>query len=176
MLRMRFSDRFTTSLTVGYDANSNDFGWVDTKYDTLMNPLILFGRRDVTTISNILNIKYIFNTKLSLNLRGRHYWSRAEYLDYYKLNEDGNLTSAVYPEDPSMSFNVITADLQFVWYFAPGSEISVVWKNYIQTMDDKIRITYRDDFVNTIKAPQANSFSVRVLYYLDYQRVKKVFT
>ena len=174
MLRMRFSNRFTTTLSVGYDVNNNDFGWVDTKYDTLMNPRIIFGRRDVTTISNILNIKYIFNTKVSLNLRGRHYWSRADYLDYHKLNEDGNLTSAAYSENPSMSFNVITADLQFVWYFAPGSEISLVWKNYIQTMDDKIRITYRDDFISTIKAPQANSFSVRVLYYLDYQRVKKV--
>jgi hypothetical protein len=171
--RMRFSDRFSITLTGSYNRNTNDFGWVNTQYDSLFNPSIFFGRRNVTTVSNILNFKYIFNTKASLNLRGRHYWSRVEYLDFYQLDTDGHLTWNNSVAEPPQNFNVFTADLQFVWYFAPGSEISVVWKNMINTSDDNIHLNYREDFRQTIIAPQANSFSVRVLYYLDYQSVRK---
>jgi len=172
--RMRFSDRFSITVSCMFQDNFNDYGWADTRYDTLMNPSIYFGRRDITTISNVLNIKYIFNTKASLNLRGRHYWSRVEYLDFYKLEKDGQLSKTDFDLHPSQSFNAFTADLQLVWYFAPGSEISFVWKNSIHTSDENIRLDYREDFRNTITAPQANSFSVRVLYYLDYQTVRKL--
>jgi len=170
--RMRFSNRFTITLSVGYDQNRNDYGWVSQSGSSSESPMIFFGRRDVTTISNVLNLKYIQNTRLSFNLRGRHYWSRAEYFDYYLLKEDGHLDASPFDGDPSLSFNVLTADLQVVWYFAPGSEISMVWKNYINTADDQIHLNYREDFKNTITSPQANSFSIRILYYLDYLKVK----
>jgi hypothetical protein len=62
-----------------------------------------------------------------------------------------------------------------VWYFAPGSEMSVVWKNAINTYDDHLVHSYFTNLDHTISAPQSNSFSVRVLYYLDYQYIKKVF-
>jgi hypothetical protein len=45
--RMRFSNRFTVSLTMRYHSNLNEYGWVSTQYDSLMNPKILFGRREV---------------------------------------------------------------------------------------------------------------------------------
>ncbi|MBK7027887.1 MAG: hypothetical protein IPH45_01140 [Bacteroidales bacterium] len=170
--RMRFSDKFTVSMLIGYDKNFNDYGWVQTDYDSISQPVIRFGRRDVTSISNILNLKYIFNTKMSLNLRGRHYWSRAEYFDFYTLQQDGSLKSGDFTANSSLSFNVFTADLQYVWYFAPGSEISLVWKNYINTYDDRMELSYREDLMDTLRAPQANSFSVRILYYIDYTSVR----
>jgi hypothetical protein len=111
---------------------------------------------------------------MSLTLRGRHYWSRAEYLDYFRLQENGTLTRVDYDQNSSLNFNVFTADMQFVWYFAPGSELSIVWKNYIRTSNAQLDITYFDDFRNTLRSPQANSFSLRVLYYLDYVKVKSV--
>jgi len=94
--RFRFSERFTVTFTVEYAKNQNDRGWVNTTYDSLMNPVIYFGRRDVITLNNILNLTYIFNTKASVSLRGRHYWSRARYYDYYTLNRDGNLEPSNY--------------------------------------------------------------------------------
>jgi hypothetical protein len=173
--RFRFSDRFTISLTVGYDKNQNDRGWVNTAYDTIGNPVIYFGRRDVITVNNILNVTYIFNTKASISLRGRHYWSRARYYDFYTLNRDGYLDQSDYSNDHNINFNAFTIDLQFVWYFAPGSELSVMWKNIINTMDNNMNTNYLRDFSATIRSPQSNSFSVRVLYYLDYQNLKHLF-
>jgi hypothetical protein len=54
--------------------------------------------------------------------------------------------------------------------------MSVVWKNVINTMGDELEQSYLTDLGNTLRAPQTNSFSVKVLYYLDYLNIKKAFT
>jgi len=152
----------------------NDNGWVETQVDSLGNPTIYFGRRDVLTINNVLDARYIFNTKLSLSLRVRHYWSQVNYLQYYTLNHDGNLQPDDYWQDHNINFNAFTADLQFIWYFAPGSELSVVWKNLIMTSGNQLNNNYFNDLGETLGAPQTNSFSARILYYIDYQLIKKI--
>ena len=173
--RIRFSDRFSLALEINYEKDLNNYGWVTTTYDSLSNPVISFGRRDITTINNILNARYIFSTKTSLSLRARHYWSQAKYLSFYTLNQNGQLDPAGFIENQNINFNAFTIDLQFIWYFAPGSELSVVWKNAIFTLDEKLVSNYFRDFSNTISSPQANSFSFRILYYLDYLLLKKTF-
>jgi len=171
--RYRFSDRFMISLDISYNKSLNDYGWVNTDYDIAGNPSIFFGRRDVSTFSNVLDLRYVFNTKLSLTLRGRHYWSQADYLDYYILNDDGSLSHSDVPQDAAVNFNAFNADLVFAWYFAPGSELSMVWKNAIYTQQPGLTNTYWHDLRNTLEAPQSNGFSIRVLYYLDSQYFKK---
>jgi hypothetical protein len=172
--RFRFSDRFSLTLSARIDKNLNNYGWVGTEYDSLSEPTIYFGRRDITTINNILTAKYIFNTKTSLSLRARHYWSQAKYLSFYTLNNDGYLDPAPFMEGQNINFNAFTADLVFVWYFAPGSEMSVVWKNAITTYGEMLEPSYVQNLSDMMSSPQANSFSIRILYYLDYLFVKKV--
>jgi hypothetical protein len=174
--RIRFSDRLSATLDMQYEKDMNNYGWVQTNYDSLMNPVITFGRRDITTISNILNIRYIFSTKASLTMRARHYWSQAKYLSFYSLEKDGSLAGTDFIQGQDINFNAFTVDLQFVWYFAPGSEMSVVWKNVINTVDDQLVYNYFSDFANTVTSPQSNSFSIKVLYYLDYLSIKKAFS
>lgn len=171
--RVRFSDRFAVTLSTSYEKNLNNQGWVKTNFDSLFNVITLFGRRDVNTISNILTVSYIFNTKASLSLRARHYWSMAKYLEFYTLNGNGTLDQSDYNQNHDINFNAFTVDLQFVWYFAPGSELSVVWKNIISTQDQAVADNYWNNLGNTLHSPQTNSFSVRVLYYLDYLKLKK---
>ena len=77
---------------------------------------------------------------------------------------------------PMTTLRFTSFDPQFVWYFAPGSEMSIVWKNAINTHDDQLVHSYFTDLGNTINAPQSNRFSIRVLYYLDYLYVKKAFS
>jgi hypothetical protein len=172
--RVRLSDRLSVSLEMWLEKEQNNHGWVTTSSDTVGNLSIFFGRRDVTTINNILNIKYIFNTKASLSLRARHYWSQAKYISFYTLNEDGSLTDSYFMEGQNINFNAFSADLQFVWYFAPGSEISIVWKNAINTFGEELVHNYVTDLGNTLNAPQSNSLSIKILYYLDFLTIKKV--
>jgi hypothetical protein len=174
--RVRFSDRFSVTIDMQFEKDLNNYGWVTTQEDAYMIPSVYFGRRDITTISNILSAKYIFSTKTSISLRARHYWSQADYLAFYTLENNGSLTSSAFIDGQDINFNAFTVDLQFVWYFAPGSEMSVVWKNVINTWGDQLEQNYLADLGNTLSAPQSNSFSVRLLYYLDYQYIKKVFS
>jgi hypothetical protein len=174
--RFRFSDRFSMTIDLQYMKALNDFGWVETDFSEDSEPVVFFGRRDITTINNVLTSQFIFNTKTSLSLRVRHYWSQAKYLQYYTLNNNGYLDPSSYWQNHDINFNAFTVDLQFVWYFAPGSELSVVWKNNINTSGNMIETNYFHNFNDMITSPQTNSFSFRVLYYLDYLYIKKVFS
>ncbi len=173
--RMRFTDRFMVSYNFNFTKNLSDYGWVNTAYDSVGNATSWFGERDVTTISNILNLRYIFNTKVSLTLRARHYWSKADYSDYYTLQPNGSLAQADYTKNANINFNAFTVDLNFGWYFAPGSELSIVWKNSIYTQDRTLVDHYFADLGNTLSSPQTNGFSIRFLYYIDYLYMKKWF-
>ena len=173
--RLRLSDRFQLSLDLYTEKNMNNYGWVETGSDSLGNTVIYFGRRDITTWNNVISASYIFNTKMSLSLRVRHYWSEAKYLQYYTLNHDGKLEYSEYNKNNNIEFNAFSVDLQYVWYFAPGSEISVVWKNQILNQGTELQGGYVTNLGNTLSSPQTNSFSIRVLYYLDYAYLKKWF-
>jgi len=174
--RLRINDRLSITLSINYEKDLNNNGWVSTVDDSTGNPTIYFGRRDIQTFNNILSARYIFNNKASLTFRARHYWSQADYLQYYTLNTDGDLDNTSYSENANINFNAFTVDLQFIWYFAPGSELSFVWKNLILTQGDQINYNYFDNFSKTISSQQTNSFSIRVLYYLDYLLLKKAFS
>jgi hypothetical protein len=174
--RLRFSDRFSMTLLFQYTKTMNNYGWVSTDYSAEPEPVIYFGRRDISTFNNILTSQFIFNTKTSLSLRVRHYWSQAEYFQYYTLKNDGYIDPSNYWQNNNINFNAFTVDLQFVWYFAPGSELSVVWKNNINSSGNMIETSYFHNFSEMISSPQTNSFSFRVLYYLDYLYIKKAFS
>ncbi|HPT14748.1 MAG TPA: DUF5916 domain-containing protein, partial [Bacteroidales bacterium] len=172
--RMRFTDKATLTLDVNYGKTTNDYGWVADRYDSAMLHSVIFGKRDVATLSTILSGQYTFSKRTSLTLRLRHYWSQVDYSSYFTLNSDGSLSDSYYNENHDINFNAFTADAQFVWYFAPGSELSVVWKNAINTFDNTMISNYFDNLDRTFNTPQANSFSIRILYYLDYQYIRKL--
>ena len=79
----------------------------------------------------------------------------------------------MYSVDQRLSFNTFNIDMTYTLQFAPGSFLNIVWKNAIYSSDEKTAITYMMDFKNTISAPQNNSLSVKVLYYLDWVRFRK---
>lgn len=162
------SDKLLLTWSMDYDFTNNDKGYVDDSNDT-----IFFGRRDMQTITNTLNLNYIFNNKQSLKFRLRHYWSKVIYNKFYELQEDGHLQNSSYSENNDINYNAFNIDLVYTWNFAPGSELSVVWKNSIYNNEEIIRKKYFDNLNKTISSPQTNSLSFKLLYYFDYQYLKK---
>ena len=71
--RLRISDRLQIGIDIYAEKNLNNYGWVETGTDSLNNTVIYFSRRDISTWNNIITASYIFNTKMSLTLRLRHY-------------------------------------------------------------------------------------------------------
>ncbi|WP_207435261.1 DUF5916 domain-containing protein [Sabulibacter ruber] len=172
--RVRVNDNLQLVYSLNYNHAPRDFGFAGTgEQDS-----IFFGRREVQTVSNTLTGTYIFNARTALNLNMRHYWSNATFDRYFLLQEDGNGAQLGYrPASPSAeqrNFNAFNIDLVYSWRFAPGSEVSVVWKNAIYDSALPTRTDYFLNLRNTLQAKQLNSFSVKVLYYLDYQVIKRV--
>jgi hypothetical protein len=165
----RFNKKLTISLNNNVQLRYNYVG-----YAVMSGDSIIFGSRTRTTVENILNFKYNFNNKMGLSLRMRHYWSDVRYHQFYNLNTDGSLT-AVPGTYSGADYNVnyFNVDMIYTWQFALGSFLNIGWKNAIATSDNDFYDNYPHNLRNTISAPQLNSFSVKVIYFLDYLSLKK---
>jgi len=174
--RYRISNRIFMTYQLIYNKLWNDVGYVLDSTSADNTTVIHFGRRDRQTVTNVLQSDFMFNSKMSLNVRIRHYWVSAPYFSFYQLQPDGTLNPVNYNQNQNINFNLFNLDLSFIWNFAPGSQLSVVWKNAITTFDNDIVPNFFNDLGNTLTSPASNSFSIRILYYLDalYFKKKKV--
>ncbi|GGK63124.1 DUF5916 domain-containing protein [Rufibacter glacialis] len=180
--RVRVNDHLQLVYKLNYNHAPRDFGFAgnDSLYEARKISRVdsvFFGQRVVKTVSNTVTGTYIFNARTALNINLRHYWSNASFDRYLLLQEDGNGTQLEYrPKSgwaKDRNFNAFNVDLVYSWRFAPGSEVSVVWKNAIFDSALPERPSYFLNLRNTLQAKQLNNFSVKVLYYLDYQVLKR---
>ena len=167
--RMRVNDKLSFIYSFNFHYRHQDVGYANiTDAED-----IIFGRREVESITNTLTGNYLFNNKMALGLKLRHYWSKADYTSYYLLQEDGYLGKTDYTGDHDINFNAFNVDLIYTWQFAPGSELSLVWKNAILDFTEgKVIDNYFTNVKHTLDADQLNSLSLKILYYLDYQEIK----
>lgn len=142
---------------------------------------IVFGQRDVNTKIHTLDLLYTLNNKMGITFRLRHYRSSVDYYEFYKLEENGSLTDLEYDglnaEGESVyntNYNAFTIDLVYRWVFAPASELNFVWKNNIFTNNEMTNLGYYANLQETLRADQLNSLSIRIVYYLDFQLLKKI--
>ncbi len=171
MPSFRFNNKWTLNYTIWNELDKNAIGYVD--QNSLTN-MIYFGRRDINTMGNTLQTNYIFNKKSSISLRARHYWSTVDYKQYYTLRKDGTLNSETdFEGTNNINFNALNIDMVIRWHFAPGSQLTLVWKNDIYDTRNKIQKSFIDNLSDTWNSTQKNSISLKVLYYLDYLYLKK---
>ncbi|HTX87599.1 MAG TPA: DUF5916 domain-containing protein [Bacteroidales bacterium] len=171
--RVRFSDRFLMRLQVSYNHLLNEVGYVMDSTSPAGNTVIIYGRRDRISVVNVLSADYMFTSAISLDLRLRHYWASAPYYSYYQLQQDGNLVPVDYRGEANVNYNHFNMDLTFVWNFAPGSQVSFVWKNIIDTFNHEVERNYFNVLNTTLSSPAASSLSIRFLYYIDAMYFKK---
>lgn len=177
--RIRLNSKMLMIYSFNQRSQKNDYGFV-TYADMGDNTYqISFGNRSVETITNQFELKYTFTNKMALNFRLRHYWSQVDYYDFHVLQSDGSLGEALgyetYSDKYNFNYNAFNINLNFVWHFAPGSDLSVVWKNSIETNHNEAAENYFSNLRNTLDSDQVNSFSIKMIYYLDYQYIKKLF-
>jgi hypothetical protein len=170
--RYRVNNRLSFIYEIGNNLKNDDIGFVN--YDAASDT-ITFGRRDMHTVNNILSSVYKFSNKMSLSFRLRHYWSTAQYKEYYQLGKDGYLNSYAYQNNHDVNFNAFNIDMVFFWQFAPGSELNIVWKNSLLKRESEIDPDYYNNFTGSLNSPQNNMISVKVLYYIDYNTVRRGF-
>jgi hypothetical protein len=165
---LRVSNHFLFKYSFSIYNQSNEKGFATLSQDT-----IIFGNRDVTTITNSFEGKYIVINDLSISLRARHYWSKGVYDQYFQLLNDGSLSELNTDFAQNFNYNSFNIDFVVSWQFAPGSNLSFVWKKEILNESDVIINNFNKNFSNTFEQPQWNTFSIKAIYYLDYQYLKK---
>lgn len=169
--KFKFSNRFRLNYQIRVQNDINDHGYVEYMED---EDIIYFGRRNVQSMTNTMESNYMFSDKSSLNFRLRHYWSSADYDKFFTLNDRGYLDNTnEYNENVDINFNAFNIDMVYNWHFAPGSELSLVWKNAISIYGEEVIYNPMQNFQNTFDSPQTNSISLKILYYLDYLNFKK---
>ncbi len=181
--RYRASNQLSFVYSIGYSVAKNQIGYAGGLDPTQPLDLltyyqfggdtgdVLLGRRHVTTFTNTATATYTFTNRMSFNIRLRHYVSNVHYRDFARLRPDGVETPEPdYARNRDNTFNAFNIDAVYSWWFAPGSQLSIVWKNAGASFFEGNDATplYFDNLSNTINTPHNNSVSIKVLYYLDY--------
>ncbi len=171
--RLDLSSRMEVGLDLALDENMNDIGFVGYIPE---EDNIVFGKRLNRSFTTTINSEYIFTADSYITFRLRHYWSKADYDgDFYFLNDRGRLDPGEWVGIADYNYNAFNIDMVYTWRFAPGSEMTVVWKNAIYSGGPEIVRGYFDNLGSVLESPALNSLSLKILYYLDYQNVRKRF-
>ena len=170
--KIRFSSKFSVDNSVYISSSKDQSGWaanIGANRDT-----IIFSRRNVNSVENVMNIKYNFTNRMGLTVRARHYWSKVRPVQFYELDTYGKLQTPTNPftQNVNQNYNYLSVDMVFNWQFAQGSFFSVVWKDIGESFNREFEKNYVKNLGNTIDGKQFNSLSVRVIYFLDYLTVK----
>ena len=167
---LRINNHLQFKYTLQFENYYNDKGFAELNDDSG----IIFGNRDITGVENSMTGTYNFRNNLSINLWARYYWYYGSYDHFFMLSEDGYLKNLTdFDGTDGFNFNSFNIDLTFNWEFAPGSNLTVMWKNAIITDDEAGNASYIENFKNTIRSPQLNTLSLKLLYYFDYQYLAK---
>lgn len=169
--KYRFSNQFSLEYALEYTNKKNDRGRIG--YD---NNGIVFAERNREILSNILTGKFAITNTMALNLDVRYYWSYAENHDFFTLQDDGSLTpNSSYNLNKNRNFNSWNLDLSYSWWFAPGSEIILLYRNYALEETNQVKKDISSNLSDIFRSNMINIFSVSIRYYIDYNVVKNKF-
>jgi len=171
--RYRVSNSLLLVYNFTYTHNNHNKGWIDFDGDE-----IIFATRNRDTYVNTLETKYAITNKMTVNLAARYYWSYAENLKFESLQPNGLLTNTTYNEDKNSNFNSWNIDLSYSWWFAPGSQLSFLYRNNAITDESNIYYINKNfgrNFTDLFSNNLNNIFSISIRYFIDYNAAKNWF-
>ncbi|MDI6045044.1 DUF5916 domain-containing protein [Flavobacterium yafengii] len=178
--RYRFNDKLSLNYNFNFFRQNNNKGYIDSINDdmNLATPnTIVFANRNVITYSNTLSGKYSLNSQMTFNISLRQYWSYAENKNTLSLEQNGRLADFTgYTANKNSSFYSWNADLSYSWWFAPGSQVSVLYRNNAGAFERNINKEFTDNVTNLLNNDAlSHVFSISVRYFIDYNQVKNKF-
>ena len=174
--RIRFSDKFSLSYSFNYEKGTGGRGYV-----TDVGSDIVFGQRKQETIENGIEANYNFNSFHGLSLTFRNYWSTVTYNeDLFTLLDNGGLVNTGHNLgsigfDPNVNFNTWNFDFRYSWQFAPGSQLTALYRNSLFNSDTASDANFVDSLNTLFDQPIEHIFSLRLVHYIDYNNIKNVF-
>ena len=178
--RYRFNDKLSMNYNFNFFRQNNNKGFIDSIDDDLNESTpnsIIFANRNVITYSNSFSGKYSLNSQMTFNISLRYYWSFAENSNVLSLEQNGTLTDYTgYTTNKNSSFYSWNTDLSYSWWFAPGSQLSILYRNNAGAFERNINKDFRNNVTNLLTNDALNHvFSISVRYFIDYNQVKNKF-
>ena len=168
----RLSNQFKVELGISNGISKNEIGYVFEENNNLY-----FGNRKVKFTENNISLNYNFNSYKSLNLKFRQFWSSALYKeDFFLLKSDGNRSVSeknISDYNPNTNFNLWNLDLSYNWEFAPGSKITLLYRNNIFNENNLSGISYYNSTKELFEKPINHQLSLRINYFIDFNLLKK---
>jgi hypothetical protein len=169
-LKYRFSDRFSLSYNFQYTHKIHDRGWVD--FD---NNDIVFAERNREIWDHYFTGKYSINNKMNFNLIARYYSAYSENHEFLNLQADGILVpNTTYSENKNRNLNSWNFDFSYSWWFAPGSELSVLYRNYALESTNIVEKNTLTNLGNVFDTNLTSIISLSLRYYIDYNSLKRM--
>ncbi len=181
--RFKFNDKFLVVLRYSYDDYTADRGYINGQD---VDNEIIFGQRERIETTVSISGSYNFNPFNALTLSFRNYLSRVTYDNQvYNLQDNGSLlvsntnTKTTIGEDadfnPDANFNTWNLDFSYTWQFAPGSQLTALYRNQIFNFSNNSKDGYFDSLNSLFDEEKRNTFSLKLVYFIDYNAIKNVF-
>ena len=172
-LRFRFNDRLSIEWS---GEGSTDNGNVGYAFRREANGDPIVGWRDVKQFTTLVSGLYNFTPRMFLTLRARHYWSGVKYEKYFNVDANGYWIDRAFIAGNDNNYNAYNLDLFYTWDFMYGSRLIVGWKNWmpLDRAIDGIRFSkYGQNLAEVFRMPQGKELTARLIYFLDYQKLKR---
>ncbi|MEC5156772.1 DUF5916 domain-containing protein [Chryseobacterium sp. MP_3.2] len=170
-LRYRASDQLNLIWKFNPVFSNNEVGYAGKNAED-----IFMGKRQRNTYENAVTGQYTFNNKMALSVAFRHYFSDVTYKQFYALNTDGSLNpNTTFTRDLNTTYNSWNVDLRYSWWFAPGSQLTLLYRNAAGNYLDVSRIGIKENFSRLFDEPQVHNISLKLTYYIDYNQAKNWF-
>ncbi len=175
--RYRFSNKLLMIYSFNAFRYTNDNGYttqIDTDGNSGTPYDLIFGYRNVISYSNTLSGRYSVNSDMSFNILLRHYWSYSQNKKYLLLQPNGSFTDygGTVPNQ-DQDFSTWNLDLTYSWWFAPGSQISILYRNSSNYYNEIIKKDFNNNVKNLLNdSALGHQFSISIKYYIDYNSIK----
>ncbi|MFD0963727.1 DUF5916 domain-containing protein [Pseudofulvibacter geojedonensis] len=190
-----FDNPFNYEIESGYNLNKSigdnlrftfgqDFSYLPSNFGVLYvdgsqldaDNNIYYSERNVYNLTTSLKGSYLLSNKMGLSLNLRHLWAQVEDLNPYYIDGSGKLHESDLSIDftsSQLNYNLFNFDLLYKWQFAPGSELSINWQKVLNVSNEKLENNLFNNLSNTFKSRGVNTFSFKLVYYLDFNVIKR---
>lgn len=182
--RYRFNDKLSLNYNFNLFRQNNNKGYInvsdlDLDENAETPNQIIFANRDVSTYQNSISGKYSVNSDMTFSLSIRQYWSYSENNNYLNLEQNGSYTDytgGTPITNRNSNYNSWNFDLSYVWWFAPGSQISILYRNNAASFERSISKDLSKNLSDLLTNDSlGHVFSISVKYFIDYNQAKNWF-
>jgi hypothetical protein len=174
IIRPTSSMEYTISL--GYVIERDMDKFVSPVVDTVIpfaavDPVALYGKRDVDGIDLTLRSSILFTHDLSLQIYNQFFWAKGNFdtTTYSLLNPSRNLTPYRYSVNKDFNQTLIQTNVVLRWEYREGSTFYFVWshgRSFFQNGGYDTNLSTNLDNIFARTSPD-NAYVVKVSYWMS---------